>query len=112
MTIEYTEGPHKTLHFCRSVMTPLVHDKMIIRRHFQPYNIIIGAGGIVVDRPDRDSPQCKESEESLRKNTVVGGPFKANLPYYSQESYDFKMYCKYMEKILLYFYSVFSTNQV
>ena len=28
------------------------------------------------------------------------------------ESYDFKMYCKYMEKILLYFYSVFSTNQV
>lgn len=72
MTIEYTEGSHKTLHFCRSIMTPLVDDKLILRQHFQPYNIIIGAGGIVVDRPDRDSPQRKESEENLRRKKYSG----------------------------------------
>lgn len=47
-------------------MTPFADDKLsIIREHFQPYSIIIGAGGIVVGRSDRDSQQCKEREENL-----------------------------------------------
>ena len=46
-------------------MTPFADDKLSIRGHFQPYNIIIGAGGIVVGRTDRDSQQCKEREENL-----------------------------------------------
>lgn len=70
MTIEYTEGPHKTLRFCISIMTPLVDDKLMIRQHFQPYNIIVGAGGIVVDRPDRDSLQCKESEQESKMEKI------------------------------------------